>query len=236
MILNNVLVFQGDYSEIKLIRNELQTFLKNKKQSKFYHEKTTKFIKKLSVVDESERNYLYELRIFFRYSKNNLKELIKQFQISNVTIAHMAWNEKKNIWIVNQYENILEFKLIPSYAINQIILDYMHYKESSIVLDSFETIKYDQNNNTIVVNEKILSDDELLDLLFNKTIKGKPFYQILESFIHNFHEKCINSYEDIYSINKESISSEEPSPLALFIVTFGIIAILFLLIKVMGYF
>jgi len=236
MILNNILIFQGSYSDIKLIRNELSNFLTNKKGSKYYHEKTTKYIKKMKIEDEYERNYLYELKITFLYSKSNLKELLHIFESPNVVNAHMCWNEKKAIWIINNRDYMKSFQLMPPFAINQVILDYMHYRESSIILDSFETIKYDRNDNQIIVNDKKLDNHELLDVLFKKTINGKVFYDILEHFINNFYEKCINSYDKLYSINKESIDSEEPGPFALLIVTFGIIAIIFVLIKVMGYF
>lgn len=236
MLLNNVLIFQGNYSDIKLIREELNTFLKNKKSSKYYNDKTTRYIKKMKIVEEFERNYLYELKVTFLYSKTNLEDLINNFETSNVKIAHMCWNEKKEIWIVNNREYIEKFKLIPTFAINQVLLDYMNYKESSIILDTFQTIKYDLNDKQVVINDERLNHDELLDLLFNKTIKGKSFFAILEQFINNYHEKCINHYEKIYSNNKEKIDSEEPSPLALFIVTFGIIGIIVVLVKIMGYF
>ncbi len=235
MVLTNVLIFQGSYLDIKSMKEELYAFQKNKKKSKYYNNKITPFIKKFMIHEEIECNYVYQLNVTFDYTKTNLKELIDTFQSAQLETAHMCSNEKREIWIVNKPEYIKEFHLIPTFAINQILLDYMHYKESSIILDSFETIKYDRNDHQIMVNEKKLTPDELIDLLFNKTIKGIQFFEILDQFINNFHEKCINNYEDIYSIHKEHISNEEPSPFGLFIVTFGILAILFILLKVMHY-
>ncbi|QVK17830.1 hypothetical protein KHQ81_13480 [Mycoplasmatota bacterium] len=236
MHFNNILIFQGNYSDIKSIREELNTFLKNKKSSKYYHDKTTKYIKKMKIVEEIERNYLYELKVTFLYNKTNLEALVQAFETPNIEIAHMFWNKKMKIWIVNQKEYIEKYQLIPTFAINQILLDYMDYKESSIILDSFQTIKYDRNDKQVVVNDKKLNHEELIDLLFNQTLNRKNLFTILEEFINNYYEKCINHYKKIYSINKEKIDSEEPSPLALFIVTFGIIGIIIVLIKVMGYF
>ncbi len=235
MILNNIIIFQGKYEDIRIIREDLKIFREKRKNSLFYHENTTKYLKKLTVFEEYQRNYLFELKINFTYSKNNLKELIETIPYKNVTIAHMCWNTKKNLWIVNNQKYIEEFRLIPEFAIHSILYDYMQYKESAIILDSFETLKYDRNTQKVVINEKVMTYDELLDLIFTKTLKGKEFFSILEEFIHNFHDKCINSYDDIYANNKEIVGNEEPSPLGLFIVTFGILGIIFLLIKLMGY-
>jgi|SRR5690554_4513866 len=235
MLLNNLLVFIGDYHDIRAIREDLKIFIKNKKDSKFYNVNTTKYIKKLKIEDEYKRNYVYELKISFLYSKSNVDELISSFRSPNVKIAHLCYQEKKKIWIVNQYDYIREYKLFPAFALNNILFDYMQYKEAAIITDSFENIKYNRNSNKIVVNDKQISYEELLDIIYNKTIKSKLLIDILDEFIKKYYDKCINSLENIYSNTKEKINNEEPSPFALFFVTFGIIGIIYILLKVMGY-
>lgn len=235
MILRNILIFQGEYHDIRTIREELKIFLKNKKKSQFYNNLTTKYIKKLKLESEISQNNLYELKISFLYSKKNINELIYTFKTPNVNIIHMCYHVKKRVWIVNQYDYIKEFKLIPPFALNIILLDYMKYKESAIITDTFENIKFDLNTNNIVVNDKKIPHEELLNIIYNKTIKGKPLIDILDEFIRNCYNKCINSLENLYSNNKERIGNEEPSPQALFIITFGILGIIYLLLKIMGY-
>lgn len=235
MVLNNILIFQGSYYHIKDLKEELNLLSKNQKRSKLFSNETTKYMKKIIIYDEIERNYLYELKITFEYHKNNLLELIDTFKSSQYEVIHMCENAKNEIWIVNDKKYIKEFRLIPEFAIKKILLEYMRYKESAIILDSYETIKYDRNNQNIVIEDRKLNHEELLNLLFEKTIKNKGFYVLIEQFIDDFYEKCINNYEDLYSINKVQTGNEEPSPLALFIVTFGIIGIIFLLVILMGY-
>lgn len=235
MLLNNIIIFQGSYHNIKSIREEINLFMKNKKQSRLYNDKTTKYIKKLKIFDEYERSGLYDLKITFNYTKGNIQDLLNALYFSDVIMAHLCFNENRNIWIVNKHEFIKEFRLIPPFALHKILLDYMQYKESAIILDSFETIKYDRNNLKIVVNDKYLNHDELLDLIYSKTISGKYFIDILEQFINNYYEKCINSYEEIYANTEEKTGSEEPTPFALFFVTFGIIGLIILFLVLMDY-
>ena len=135
----------------------------------------------------------------------------------NVTIAHLCYSEKKRIWIVNDYDYIIKFKLIPPFALTNILLDYMHYKESAIITDSFENIKYDRNTNKIVVNDKQISHEELLNIIYHKTIKGKQIIDILDEFIKNYYYKCINKLENIYANTKENITSENQVPLHYFL-------------------
>ncbi len=236
VILKNTLIFQGSYYHIKDLKEELILLSKSKKHSKLFSHEITKNMKKIIIFDEIERNYLYELKITFEYHKNNLLELIDTFKSSQYEVIHMCENAKNEIWIVNDKKYIEQFRLIPAFAIKKILLEYMHYKEAAIILDSYETIKYDRNNQDIVIEDKKLNHEELLNLLYEKTIKNKRFYDLIEQFIDNFYEKCINNYEELYSINKVETGNEEPSPLALFIVTFGIMGIIFLLVKFMGYF
>lgn len=235
MLLNNIIVFHGEYQDIRLIRNDLLTFIKKKKNAKIYHNKTTKYMKKLKIISEEKYGYFYELKVSFLYSKNNIDELIKDLTFPNVTTAHLCYSEKKRIWIVNDDDYIIKFKLIPPFALTNILLDYMHYKESAIITDSFENIKYDRNTNKIVVNDKQLPHKEIIDIIFNKTIKGKQIINILEDFIKNYYNRCINKLENIYANTEENTSSEEPSPFALFFVTFGILGIIFILLKIMNY-
>jgi len=120
MILNNLLILRGTYQDIFDVKSEINTLTsKNKKQSKLYNDKTSKYIKKLIIVDEVEVNYLYNLKLSFQYTKGNILEFINLFQQFNVEIIHMAENEKKNIWIVNKKEYIKNYHLIPQFAIKR---------------------------------------------------------------------------------------------------------------------
>lgn len=236
LALNNLLIIRGSYQDIFDVKKEVNTLTsKTKRQSKLYEVKTSKYIKKLIIVEEVEVDYLYNLKLSFQYAKRNVLEFINLFQRFNVEIIHMCENEKNNIWIVNKREYIKKYHLIPQFAIQDVLYEYMNYKESAIVTDQIETIKYDRNTNHIVINEITQTQDQLLELLFKKTIKGKVFYDILEQFINNYYEKCINSYENLYSISKEINTTEEPSPFALFIVTFGLFGLIAILLFFMGY-
>ncbi|MDF2699758.1 MAG: hypothetical protein K0Q49_1314 [Haloplasmataceae bacterium] len=235
MVLDNVLILRGNYYDIKDVKDEIDHFIKKPNSSKLYNNDTFKAIKKLMIEEEKEDNGLYNLKINFKYTKTNIEKFIHSFNIFPVEIIHMCENAKKEIWIVNKNEFIIKYRLIPAFAINHVLLDYMDYRDSAIILDSFETIKYDINNKRISVDNKYLTYEELLILLFEKTIKGRHFFDIIENFITNYYELCINTFEELYSISKESSKTEETTPLALFIVTFGLFGLILVLLKVMGY-
>lgn len=235
MLLNNILIFQGYYYDINRIKANLIQFQKHNKKSTLYDINTTKHIRKLVIEAEYESKNGYELMISFQYLKTNINELINAFRTPNVIIAHLCYHEKQKLWIVNNNDYIKKYRLIPPFALQNILLEYMQYKESAIVTDNFETIKYDRNTNKIVVNDHYLPHNELLDLIYNQTLKGKVLIDILEQFIQNYHNKCINTAEAIYSNTKEIIGNEEPTPFALFFVTFGVLGIIFIIVMLMGY-
>lgn len=233
-MLNNLIIFRGAYEDIRVLRENIKLLQQNKKNSPLYNEKTTKYIRKLNIIDEYQKDSLYELKIAFQYKKVNYQELLDTFNIPNVELAHMCWDARNEVWIVNSKDYIEKYRFIPEFALQKILLEYMRYTESAIILDSYETLKYDQNINKVVVNDRNVSYDELLDLVFTKTIKGKPFFGLIDNFISNYHAQCINRYEDIITSNSEIVTSnEEPSPLGLFIVTVGIIAIIVIVLKIM---
>jgi hypothetical protein len=235
MNLDNILIVKGYYSDLSKVETEVIKLRKKMKTSSLYDVATYKYIKQLEIQPMIQSHDQYILTLSFLYKNDSIKQFIDQFQAFNVEWFHLCANAKQEIWIVNELDAIKTHRLIPTFAINEILLDYMNYKESSIILDSFETIKYDRNAHMVVVDNKKQNHDELLNLLFEKTIKGKIVFDLLEQFVMSYYHQCINSYESLYSSNNETVENEEPSPLALFIVTFGIFAIILVLIKFMGY-
>jgi hypothetical protein len=236
MVLNNTLLLTGSYGQVTTVEREVNKLIKKDKSSQLYNKATYKHLKNIKTNGIQSTESIYFLHITFLYKKENIKTFIDLFNPLQVETIHMCENSKHEIWIVNSKSAIEKFRLIPEFAINEVLLEYMNYKESSIMLDSFETIKYDGNKNEIVVDNKKQTYDELLYLLFEKTIKGRIVFDVLEQFIYNYYEKCINSYESLYSSNNDKLESEEPTPLALFIVTFGIFALIGILLKFMGYY
>jgi len=233
-MLNNLIIYRGAYEDIRVIREKFKQLQENKKNSPLYNENTTKYLKKIQIIDEYQEDYLYELKISFQYKKSNYKELLETLKTPNAELAHMCWDAKDEVWVVNSTEYIEKYRFIPEFALHKILLEYMSYTESAIILDSYETIKFDHNTRRVVVNDRNVSYEDLLDIVFTKKIKGKPLYSVIEPFVINYYSQCINQYDGIFSSSSESIpNNEEPSPLALFIVTVGIIAIIVIALKIL---
>jgi hypothetical protein len=237
MILKNKIIAKGAYEQVSLLYNEVQKLSDNKqmKTSKLYHKKYAKYIKTIHAHDLSYNHEDSRVQITFDYKSLKVKlfiDLFRQFEVDLITFTE---HEKNDIWIVSDPLHINEYRLIPEWAINHILIDYMDYKESAIILDSFENIQLDRNTSKVVINNQQPEKGQLFDLFFNKTLKGKKVYDLLESFTISCYEKSINHYEELYASNKEKIDGEEPTPLALFIVTFGILALIAILLMTMGY-
>jgi hypothetical protein len=237
MILNNKIIAKGPYDKVSLIYNEVNK-LSDKKQLKdsmLFHKKVVKHIKSIHAHDLTYNHEDSSVQITFEYKSLGVKLLIDLFNQFGVELITYTEQEKKEIWIVSDPLQINDYRLIPEWAINDILIDYMEYKESNIILDSFENIQLDRNTSKVVVNNQQPEEGQLIDLFFNKTLKGKKVVDLLESFTISCYEKSINQYDDLYASNKEKIDGEEPTPLALFIVTFGILALIAILLVTMGY-
>lgn len=236
MNLHNIIIVKGQYDELSRVESELSKLKRNSKESKLHDPKINKNIKGLKTNGVVLEGYDANLTISFDYKKLNVLTFIEKFKQFNVELNYMTYQEKSQIWIVNDYQSIEQYHFIPEFAMNDILIDYMEYKEASIMLDSYETLHLDRNSQCVVINKDKPKDKDLLNIFFNKSIKGKIIYQLLDNFINSYYQKCINTYEQLYSSNKEEVRNEEPSPLALFIITFGIFAIIGLLLVMMGYF
>lgn len=234
MILNNKLILLGSYDELKYVKDELNKLPKNPKQSKLHTQKTSRYVKKVQTEEIIQYDNQYLLNIKFTYKKNNIKSFIDLFNQFHITSIHMCENAKENIWIVNNYSYVEKYRLMPKFVIAEVLLEYMDYKESAIILDNYQTVKFDRNLQQVVINDKLPTYEELLDVLFENSIKGKNVYLLLTDFINNFNEKCINTYEDLYHISNDIENNEEPSPFALFIVIFGIIGIIIIILLFTG--
>jgi hypothetical protein len=237
MVLNNVIIFKGTFDEVSKVDAEIGNYINKPESSSLYDSKQIKNIKALvshGVIYNTDSS---TLKVSFLYKKSSIKDFIEKFDSFNVEIIHYCFNEKLKVWIIIPFHYLDEFQLIPSFAITEVLVEYMHYTESSIVLDSYQSIHLDRNTNKLTINQQSLTAEELLQIFYQQTIKNKPVYQLLESFTQSYYNKCINSYEKLYSNSGNSYdNNEEPSPFALFIVTFGIFAIIAVLVILMGYY
>lgn len=236
MKLNNQLIIRGSRSEIQAIEQKIYE-LNNKKLTNDspFHGIKTKSIKSLSIERNPLTPFESELKVSFIYKGKQIDSLINRFKSLPVEVIFYSENEKDKVWIVSQLDYIDEYKFIPEWAIKKILLDYMEYTESAIILDNFSTIQLDLNTNQLTINKKQPEKGTLLDIFFNQSINGKPLSQLLEQFTQSFYYQCINRYEDLYSSNEEKLEGERTTPFALFTVTFGIFAIIIILIYWMGY-
>ena len=165
-----------------------------------------------------------------RFYRNNTTKYLKKLNFLSET---GDFHNDLRISFTYPKTNINE--LIPPFAIREILLDYMRYIEAAIVLDSYRAVKYERNTKEIVVDEKPLSHKELLDIIYADTIKNRKVIDVLTDFTENFYNKCINNPNDLYPNNKEKSGNQEPTPFALFFVTFGIIGIIVIFLLIMGY-
>lgn len=237
MILNNTLIIKGNYSDISNLYNELYLLMERKKAktSALYHKKTFKKIKQLSV---DTIKYLHQepyIKVSFQYKGLMVQSFIEQLKSFPVQIIAYSENQKQGIWIVDPKEACDDYHFIPEWVIEKALIDYMEYKASALVLDSFQTIALDHNTKHLVIDNVPPQPGALMEIYFQQRMNGKPLVDLLETFVASIHNQCINRYENLYVSSKEKSESEEPTPLALFIVTFGILAIILVFLVMMDY-
>jgi hypothetical protein len=237
MILNTTIVFVGSSDLLYTIQQECHAIETKDIQGPnlFKAGKLYKRMKGLHVVEINRHAETPYLIISFKSKSTDTQAILDRFKQFSTPMFTMSENEKETVWILSDIQTFERFRLIPEWAIEGILKSYMEYTESSIMLDNFQSIQLDRNTQRLVLNQNKLEPGELTSIFFEETLKGRYVVELLEGFTTSFHQTCINHYGDLYSSNKENWEGEGTTPLALFIVTFGILAIIVAFLFFMGY-
>ena len=238
MILNNKLLLRGEQTVIKNIEDELNGIIQKVvgPQSIFMKDNLYKRFRRLRIEEHGYEQDQRFIMISFTCNEKYIQDIIVTLQSYPIQVDYLSENEKHNVWIVSRREMMITQRFIPPWAIREIFKLYMDDTDSPIMLDGYQTILVDRNSGKLVIRDQTLTPDDLIRIFFTESINGRAVYEYLENYTVTYSQSCINNYEQLYvSSNKENWEGERTSPLALFIVTFGVFGIILFFVYLMGY-
>lgn len=237
MVLNNKVLLIGTPRDIEAIHKELTEIFESRSdvQSHLTANKLHKRMRRVTIEDPSFVRDHVLLTISFQCKVQFIQPILEGLRTYPVRVESYTENQNHQVWIVSNFDLIISQQWIPDWAIREIFISYMSEMDSPVMLDGYQTIQFEPKTHKLFIRDKTLSSSELHHIFFNEWIKRRPVYEYLENFTRTFYESCINNYDDLYvSNNNEIWEGERTSPLALFIVTFGIFGIILLFIYFTG--